>query len=50
MTCPKCHRKATFIRDRHFKDGSGKVHTCENKKCKLYMLYFYPPPKPSRTP
>lgn len=42
MNCPTCGNEALFIRDRGFKDGSGKVHTCTNESCKSYNLYFYP--------
>jgi len=44
MICPKCNRLATFIRDRGFRDGSGKVYTCRNVQCANYNLYFYPIP------
>jgi hypothetical protein len=40
--CEKCHTELTFIRDRGFPDGSGKVWMCANDGCESFALYTYP--------
>lgn len=39
--CPRCKVEGTFIRDRGFKDGSGRVRMCINPRCNTYGLYYY---------
>ena len=39
--CPRCNRRAKFVRTRYFARGTADAYTCENKKCTYYLLYFY---------
>lgn len=42
VPCPKCGKPGTFIRERPFADGSGRVFMCSTPKCPSDGLYFYP--------
>ena len=39
--CPVCKQRGTYIRTRYFETGTADVWTCNDPKCRNYMLYFY---------